>query len=70
MKLGAYKQPYSTLATLVFHTAAKDTRINVRLHGVLDVPLNLGGGNKLNRWPQNPSWQLVAVGRGHGVDDF
>ena len=71
------------LGELVFHAAAKDTRINagnVRLHGVLDdrftptpagaEPLSLGGANTLNQWPQSPSWQFVAVGRGHGVDDF
>jgi sugar phosphate isomerase/epimerase len=71
------------LGELVFHAAAKDTRINtdnVRLYGVLDDrftrtpadanPLNLGGRNTLNQWPRNPSWQFVAVGRGHGVDDF
>jgi sugar phosphate isomerase/epimerase len=70
------------LGELVFHAAAKDTRINadyVRLFGVLDDrftrppadqnPVNLGGNNTLNRWPQNPAWQFVAVGRGHG-DDF
>jgi sugar phosphate isomerase/epimerase len=71
------------LGGLVFHAAAKDTRINadnVKVYGVLDDrftrtpadahPLNLGGRNTLNRWPQNPSWQFVAVGRGHGVDEF
>ena len=71
------------LDDLVFHAAAKDTRINadnVRLFGVLDdrfartpadqSPLNLGGRNTLNQWPSQPSWQFVAVGRGHGVDDF
>jgi sugar phosphate isomerase/epimerase len=71
------------LGDLVFHAAAKDTRINtgnLKLYGVLDDrftrtpatenPLNLGGANTLNRWPKNPSWQFVAVGRGHGVDDF
>ena len=69
------------LGDLVFHAAAKDTRINpdnVRLFGVLDDrftrgrptnPLNLGGHNTLNRWPARPSWQFVAVGRGHG-DEF
>jgi sugar phosphate isomerase/epimerase len=69
------------LGDLVFHAAAKDTRINadnVRLFGVLDdrftrtpadrSPLNLGGNNTLNQWPQSPSWQFVAVGRGHGND--
>jgi sugar phosphate isomerase/epimerase len=71
------------LGDLVFHAAAKDTRINpdnIKLHGVLDdrftrvpadrSPLNLGGRNVLNDWPQSPSWQFVAVGRGHGVEDF
>jgi sugar phosphate isomerase/epimerase len=71
------------LGDLVFHAAAKDTRINagnVRLFGVLDDrftrtpadanPLNLGGRNTLNQWPQQPSWEFVAVGRGHGVDEF
>jgi sugar phosphate isomerase/epimerase len=71
------------LGDLVFHAAAKDTRINadnVKLYGVLDdrftrtpadrSPLNLGGDNTLNQWPQHPSWQFVAVGRGHGVEDF
>jgi sugar phosphate isomerase/epimerase len=70
------------LGDLVFHAAAKDTRINpenVRLFGVLDDrfartpasanPLNLGGNNTLNQWPAQPSWQFVAVGRGHG-DEF
>jgi sugar phosphate isomerase/epimerase len=71
------------LGDLVFHAAAKDTRINadnVKLYGVLDDrftrtpadanPLNLGGRNTLDQWPRNPSWQFVAVGRGHGVEDF
>jgi len=69
------------LGDRVFHAAAKDTRINadnVKLFGVLDDrftrttenPLNLGGDNTLNQWPQRPSWQFVAVGRGHGVDEF
>jgi len=70
------------LGDLVFHAAAKDTRINqdnVRVSGVLDDrftrtpadhnPLNLGGNNTLNQWPSRPSWQFVAVGRGHG-DEF
>jgi sugar phosphate isomerase/epimerase len=71
------------LGGLVFHAAAKDTRINqdnVRLFGVLDdrftrtpadqAPLGLGGRNTLNRWPSRPSWQFVAVGRGHGPEEF
>jgi sugar phosphate isomerase/epimerase len=50
----------------------------VRIFGVLDDrftrvpadenPLNLGGDHTLNRWPAHPSWQFVAVGRGHGED--
>jgi sugar phosphate isomerase/epimerase len=67
------------LGELVFHAAAKDTRINeanVRVHGVLDDrfarvtdnPLNLGGRHTLNRWPEDPSWEFVAVGRGHGPE--
>ncbi|MEV6491014.1 sugar phosphate isomerase/epimerase [Actinoplanes sp. NPDC051633] len=69
------------LGDRVFHAAAKDTRINadnVKIFGVLDDrftrttenPLNLGGDFTLNQWPQQPSWQFVAVGRGHGVDEF
>lgn len=71
------------LGDLVFHAAAKDTRINeenVRLFGVLDDrftrtpadrdPLNLGGRNTLNQWPSQPSWQFVAVGRGHSTEEF
>jgi sugar phosphate isomerase/epimerase len=69
------------LGDLVYHAAAKDTRINpdnVRLYGVLDDrftrtpadrnPLGLGGRNTLNQWPQRPSWEFVAVGRGHDVE--
>ena len=71
------------LGPLVFHAAAKDTRINAgaKWAGVLDDrftrvpadenPLHIGGSNTLNRWPQdNSAWDFVAVGRGHGVDDF
>jgi len=71
------------LGDLVFHAAAKDTRINpdnVKVFGVLDDrfartpadrnPLNLGGRNTLNIWPQRPAWEFVAVGRGHTVEDF
>ncbi|MBU2669297.1 sugar phosphate isomerase/epimerase [Actinoplanes bogorensis] len=70
------------LGDRVFHAAAKDTRINeenCRLVGVLDDrfthtpadqnPLGLGGNNTLNQWPEQPAWQFVAVGRGHG-DEF
>jgi len=67
------------LGDLVYHAAAKDTRINernCRVFGVLDDrfrrvpadenPLGIGGRNTLNRWPADASWQFVAVGRGHG----
>jgi sugar phosphate isomerase/epimerase len=67
------------LGGLVYHAAAKDTRINEqnrRIHGVLDDrfqrvppednPIGLGGRYTLNRWPADPSWEFVAVGRGHG----
>lgn len=66
------------LSGLVYHAAAKDTRINdqyCRIFGVLDDrfqrvpaaenPVNLGGRNTFNRWPADASWQFVAVGRGH-----
>jgi sugar phosphate isomerase/epimerase len=69
------------LGDRVFCTAAKDTRINdehCRLYGVLDnrhrppgpgePVIGLGGRYVLNMWPENPSWQFVAVGRGHDVD--
>ena len=69
------------LGDLVYHAAAKDTRINernCRVFGVLDDrfrrvpadenPLGIGGRNTLNRWPADASWQFVAVGRGHGQD--
>jgi sugar phosphate isomerase/epimerase len=69
------------LGELVYNAAAKDTRINqaARVNGVLDdrhtrvrpdepgaVPL--GGRYTLSRWPENPSWDFVAVGRGHDVE--
>jgi sugar phosphate isomerase/epimerase len=66
------------LGDLVYHAAAKDTRINeqnCRVYGVLDDrfqrvpaeenPLAIGGRNTLNRWPADASWQFVTVGRGH-----
>ena len=66
------------LGPLVFHAAAKDTLIHdaVTYAGVLDDrhtrvtenPLTIGGRNTLNRWPENPSWEFVHVGRGHDVD--
>ena len=69
------------LGPLVFHAAAKDTLIvqqNCRIFGVLDDqfertpanqnPVGLGGSFTLNQWPTNPSWEFVAVGRGHDVE--
>jgi sugar phosphate isomerase/epimerase len=69
------------LSGLVYHAAAKDTRINeqnCRVFGVLDDrfrrvpagenPLGLGGRNTLNRWPADASWEFVAVGRGHSQE--
>ncbi|HLN77831.1 MAG TPA: sugar phosphate isomerase/epimerase [Nocardioidaceae bacterium] len=69
------------LGGLVYNAAAKDTRINpaARVNGVLDDAfgrvdpqdpdaLNLGGDYTLSRWPEQSSWDFVAVGRGHDVD--
>lgn len=67
------------LGALVLHAAAKDTRINsaCAIYGVLDDrftripaaehPTSLGGRHTVNRWPQQSSWDFVAVGRGHDV---
>jgi sugar phosphate isomerase/epimerase len=68
------------LGSLVYIAAAKDTRINAaaRINGVLDdrfgrvLPgdpgaVGLGGPYTLSQWPKNPSWDFVAVGRGHDV---
>jgi sugar phosphate isomerase/epimerase len=69
------------LGGLVFNAAAKDTRINAaaKVNGVLDdrfgrvapdAPgvVSLGGRYTLSRWPEDASWDFVAVGRGHDVD--
>jgi sugar phosphate isomerase/epimerase len=69
------------LGDLVYNAAAKDTRINeaAKVNGVLDdrfgrvAPdepgvVSLGGRYTLSRWPENASWDFVAVGRGHDVD--
>jgi sugar phosphate isomerase/epimerase len=68
------------LGDLVFHAAAKDTRINpaCALFGVLDdrftrtpadmKPTSLGGRHTVNTWPKDSSWDFVAVGRGHDVE--
>ncbi|TQM64831.1 sugar phosphate isomerase/epimerase family protein [Humibacillus xanthopallidus] len=66
------------LGELVYIAAAKDTRINdaAKVNGVIDDSfyrvaegepgyLPLGGGSTLSGWPKNPSWDFVAVGRGH-----
>jgi sugar phosphate isomerase/epimerase len=70
----------NSLGDLVYNAAAKDTRINeaAKVNGVLDdrfgrvAPdepgaLVLGGRYTLSRWPDNASWDFVAVGRGHDV---
>jgi sugar phosphate isomerase/epimerase len=68
------------LGDLVFHAAAKDTRINpaCAVYGVLDDrftripsserPTGVGGRHTVTRWPQDSSWDFVAVGRGHDVE--
>jgi sugar phosphate isomerase/epimerase len=68
------------LGRLVYNAAAKDTRINAAasINGVLDdrfgrvAPqdpgaVSLGGRYTLSRWPQDSSWDFVAVGRGHDL---
>ena len=70
----------NALGSLVYNAAAKDTRINeaAKVNGVLDDrfgrvavtdpnALFLGGDYTLSRWPENASWDFVAVGRGHDV---
>jgi sugar phosphate isomerase/epimerase len=69
-----------SLGELVFHAAAKDTRINdaCRINGVLDdrfrrlrpdePRVDIGGNHYVNEWPQNSSWDFVAVGRGHDLE--
>ena len=68
------------LGDLVYNAAAKDVRINeaAKINGVLDdrfgrvapgAPgvVSLGGRYTLSAWPENSSWDFVAVGRGHDV---
>jgi sugar phosphate isomerase/epimerase len=68
------------LGSLIYNAAAKDTRINpaARVNGTIDdsftaVPagdpkyLPLGGPHTLSGWPTDPSWDFVAVGRGHDL---
>jgi len=70
-----------SLGDLIYNAAAKDTRINeaAKVNGVLDnrhgyvdpsdpSALNLGGKYTLSTWPENSSWDFVAVGRGHDVE--
>ncbi|MGW4338055.1 sugar phosphate isomerase/epimerase family protein [Rhodococcus koreensis] len=68
------------LGPLVYHAAAKDTRINdnCAIYGVLDDrftripadqnPTGLGGKHVVNKWPEDSAWDFVAVGNGHDVD--
>ena len=68
------------LGPLVFHAAAKDTRINdnCKIYGVLDDavhpnpvdqnPTGLGGRHVVNKWPEDSAWDFVAVGRGHDTE--
>jgi sugar phosphate isomerase/epimerase len=66
------------LKDLIFHTAAKDVRINTenaKLVGVLDNSFrrmrpdenrtHMGGDEYANEWPKNSAWDFVAVGKGH-----
>lgn len=68
------------LGDVIRCTAAKDVRINhaARINGVLDDRftrvseddpgyLSLGGRYHLCKWPENSSWDFVAVGVGHDV---
>jgi sugar phosphate isomerase/epimerase len=68
------------LGGLVYNAAAKDCRLNdaALVNGVLDDrhgrvgaddpdAVSLGGRYTLSTWPQNSSWDFVAVGRGHDV---
>jgi sugar phosphate isomerase/epimerase len=68
------------LGDLVYNAAAKDTRINpaALVNGVLDDrhgrvrpdepgAVSLGGRYTLSRWPEQSSWDFVAVGRGHDL---
>ncbi len=68
------------LGSLVYCSAAKDTRINeaAKVNGVIDDSftrvakgepgyLEMGGGATLSGWPRNSSWDFVAIGKGHDV---
>ncbi|MFV0464059.1 MAG: TIM barrel protein [Nostocoides sp.] len=68
------------LGSLVYCSAAKDTRINeaAKINGVIDDSftrvtegepdyVSLGPGTSLSGWPRNSSWDFVAIGKGHDV---
>lgn len=69
------------LRELVYNAAAKDTRINpiAKVNGTIDDAfmvvnegepfyIPLGGHYTLSGWPQDASWDFVAVGRGQDVE--
>jgi len=69
-----------SLGSLIYNAAAKDTRVNdaAKVNGVLDDrhgrvarddpnAISLGGRYTLSTWPENSSWDFVAVGRGHDL---
>lgn len=68
------------MGDLVFHSAAKDVRINphAAIEGALDNSFrrldpsenrtNLGGDEWANEWPKESAWDFVAVGKGHDAN--
>ncbi|MEO0313044.1 MAG: hypothetical protein RL140_274 [Actinomycetota bacterium] len=68
------------MGSLVFHSAAKDVRINphAAIEGALDNSFrrlredenrtNLGGDEWANEWPKQSAWDFVAVGKGHDAN--
>ena len=68
------------MGDLVFHSAAKDVRINphAAIEGALDNSFrrlsadenrtNLGGDEWANEWPKQSAWDFVAVGKGHDAN--
>ena len=76
---GSTRSPRSTGSASWSSTPRPRTRSihedNCRIYGVLDErhtrvtenPLHLGGRSYLNRWPADPAWEFVHVGRGHDV---
>src|SRR5262249_11055992 len=74
--------PIQTIARFgdrVFHSAAKDTLINeenLRRNGFLNnlwrrnegpARLGIGGRYTVNDYPADPSYEFVAIGRGHDL---